>query len=78
LGRLGEAKVADNYKLSTPVTLRTGVDYSHEKVRTAQHWSVTSPKPGPTLIPTLWKSENPIFCDFRLLGVEATSEIKLG
>jgi hypothetical protein len=21
--------------------------------------------------------ENPIFCDFRLLGVEATSEIKL-
>jgi hypothetical protein len=22
--------------------------------------------------------ENPIFCDFRLLGVEATSEIKLG
>jgi hypothetical protein len=62
-------------KLSTPMTLRTGTDYSHEKVRTAQRWSVTSSKPAPTLIPTLWKTPS-----FMTSGcwVEATSEIKLG
>jgi hypothetical protein len=56
LGWQAEAKVADNYKLSTPMTLRTGTDYSHEKVIITQHWSVTSSKPAPTLIPTLWKT----------------------
>jgi hypothetical protein len=68
-------KVIDNYKLSTPMTLRTRTNYSHEKVRTAQHWSVTSSKPAPTLIPTLWKTPS-----FVTSGcwVEATSEIKLG
>ncbi len=44
LGRRAEAKVIDNYKLSTPMTMRIGTDYSHEKVRTTQHWSVTSSK----------------------------------
>jgi hypothetical protein len=56
LGWRPEAKVTDNYKLSTPMARRIGTDYSHEKVRTAQHWFVTSSKPAPTLIPTLWKT----------------------
>jgi hypothetical protein len=73
LGRQGEVKVADNYKLSTPVTLRTGTDYSHEKMRTAQP-SVCNILKTKTHTHT-HAVENPIFCDFRLLGVEATSEI---
>jgi hypothetical protein len=57
------------------MTLRTGTNYSHEKVRIAQHWSVTSSKPAPTLIPTLWKTPSFVTSGW---WVEATSEIKLG